>query len=196
MVGKMDLNPAKKELNRAWRCIDRMKSAQSYDEYDEAWSDFLSRIENVFNRIKVAAEHHKKYPSFSSKTNHLRSKDALLIYLKQARNSAHHGIADTSKLVSGGFTINPVTPGGMVSIESLTIDAHGNATLIPGGPMKLNVYPSSIEAVPCHNRGVTYNPPAQHLGESVDSKSPITIAEHGCVFYQNYLHDAEKAFLK
>ncbi|MCM7196269.1 hypothetical protein M8Q07_21665 [Enterobacter hormaechei] len=131
----MDLVPSRKELNRAKRCIERMRSAASYDEYDEAWSDFLSRIENVFSRIKVAAETHKKYPSFSSRMNHLRATDSLLVYLKQARNSVHHGIADTSKYVNGGFGINPVSPGGSVHIKSLTFDKNGNINIIAGSPM-------------------------------------------------------------
>ncbi|MEC3905363.1 hypothetical protein VOF77_24190 [Leclercia adecarboxylata] len=190
----MDLNPAKKELTRAKRCISRMKLAKTYDEYDEAWSDFLSRIENVFNRIKVAAECHHKYPSFSSKTNHLRSTDSLLIYLKQARNSAHHGIADTSKFIAGGFSINPTTPGGSVYIKSLTIDENGNATIIPGSPIKLDLHPSTVEAIPCRNRGITYNPPTSHLGEVLESKSPILIAELGIDFYNSYLIEAEEAF--
>ncbi|QIG33085.1 hypothetical protein FY047_10485 [Leclercia adecarboxylata] len=192
----MDLNPAKKELIRAKRCVSRMKLAKTYDEYDEAWSDYLSRIENVFNRIKVAAEHHQKYPSFSSKTNHLRSTDSLLIYLKQARNSAHHGIADTSKFVSGGFSINPATPGGALHIKSLTIDGDGNATIIPGSPMKLELHPSTVEAIPCRNRGVTYNPPTAHLGEVLESKSPILIADLGIEFYNSYLLEAEETFCR
>lgn len=192
----MDLNPAKKELNRAKRCVERMKTAQSYDEYDEAWSDFLSRIENVYNRVKIAAERHPQYASFSSRTNHLRGADSLLIYLKQARNSAHHGITDTSKFVSGGFSINPVTPGEGVSIKSLSFDAQGNATIVPGSPMKINLHPNTVEAISCRNRGVTYNPPTMHLGEELTSKSPIAIAELGIEFYTAYLLEAEETFIQ
>lgn len=192
----MDLNPARKELARARRCIDRMKSAQSYDEYDEAWSDFLSRIENVYTKIKITAEHHQKYPSFSSKTNHLRGTDSLLIYLKQARNSAHHGISETSKFVAGGFSFNPVMPGGQVHIQSITFDKFGNATIIPASPVKFNILPSTVEAVPCYNRGQTWAPPESHLGKDIDSKNPLTLAEHGFTFYQNYLFEAEKFLTK
>lgn len=192
----MDLIPARKELLRAKRCIERMKMAKSYDEYDEAWSDFLSRIENVFSRIKVAAQFHQKYPSFSSKTNHLRSTDGLLIYLKQARNAAHHGITDTSKFVSGGFGINPASPGGSLHLKSLTIDGSGNATIIAGSPIKIDIIPSSIEVIPCFNRGVNYNPPDSHLGEDVKTKSPVAIAELGVKFYETYLLDAESLFSK
>ncbi len=196
MVNEMDLVPSRKELNRAKRCIERMRSAASYDEYDEAWSDFLSRIENVFSRIKVAAETHKKYPSFSSRTNHLRATDSLLVYLKQARNSVHHGIADTSKYVNGGFGINPVSPGGSVHIKSLTFDKNGNINIIAGSPIKVNVIPSSVEAIPCRNRGVTYNPPESHLGKVLKTKSPIDIAVLGIEFYESYLAEAENTFLK
>lgn len=196
MVNEMDLVPSRKELNRAKRCIERMRSATSYDEYDEAWSDFLSRIENVFSRIKVAAETHKKYPSFSSRTNHLRATDSLLVYLKQARNSVHHGIADTSKYVTGGFGINPVAPGGSVHIKSLTFDKNGNINIIAGSPIKVNVIPSSVEAIPCRNRGVTYNPPDSHLGKALKTKSPIDIAVLGIEFYESYLAEAENLFLK
>jgi hypothetical protein len=196
MVNEMDLVPARKELNRAKRCIERMRLGTSYDEYDEAWSDFLSRIENVFSRIKVAAETHKKYPSFSSRTNHLRATDSLLIYLKQARNSVHHGIADTSKYVSGGIGINPVAPGGSVHIKSLTYDRNGNVNVVAGSPIKVHVIPNSVEAIPCRNRGVTYHPPVSHLGEDLKTKGPIDIAELGIKFYESYLAEAEKIFLK
>lgn len=192
----MDLVPARKELNRAKRCLDRMRAAKSYDEYDEAWSDYLSRIENVFSRIKVASESHKKYPSFSSRTNHLRATDSLLIYLKQARNAAHHGIADTSKYVSGGLGINSATPGGIVHIESLRNDGNGNVNIVAGSPIKIDVIPASVEAIPCRNRGVTYNPPNSHLGEGVKNINPIDIAELGVKFYESYLIEAEEAFLK
>lgn len=193
---KMDLAPAKKELNRAKRCIERMKAAKSYDEYDEAWSDFLSRIENIFSRIKVAAEPHKKYPSFSSRANHLRATDSLLIYLKQARNSVHHGIADISKYVSGGFGINPAIPGGILNLDSLSIDENGNVNIVSSSPIRIDVIPGSVEAIPCRNRGVTYNPPNSHLGEDLKSKKPIDIAELGIKFYESYLLSAEETFLK
>ncbi|BCU55284.1 hypothetical protein [Enterobacter kobei] len=190
----MDFNPAKKELNRALRCIERMKQAKSYDEYDEAWSDFLSRIENVFSRVKLAAGNHAKYIGFSSKVNHLRSTDELLIYLKQARNTAHHGIADTSRFIAGGLGINPFTPGGSVHIKNMTIDRQGNVTFTPGGPVEVVTHPSTIEAVSCSNRGMKYDPPANHLGQKILSKSPITLAELGCKFYQDYLFSAEQTF--
>ncbi|EFH8448843.1 hypothetical protein GHR28_05005 [Escherichia coli] len=191
----MDLLPSRKELVRAKRCVERMKNAKSYDEYDEAWSDFLSRIENVYGKIKVAAAQHKKYPSFSSKTNYLRDSDSLLIYLKQARNSAHHGIADTSKYVPGGFSIYPEKQGGMVHIKSISFDSNGGATIVPGSPMRVEVTQSSVEAVPCRNRGITYNPPQSHLGQEVNSKNPIVIAELGITFYESYLLCAEEIFL-
>ncbi|MFB4719068.1 hypothetical protein [Enterobacter chuandaensis] len=192
----MDLIPAKKELNRAKRCVERMKTAKTYDEYDEAWSDFLSCIENVFNRIKIAAEKHIKYPSFSSKPNHLRATDSLLIYLKQARNSAHHGIADTSKYVSGGIGINPMEKDGMVRIKSLTIDENGNIAFFSETPVAINIIPGRVEAIPCRNRGITYNPPNSHLGKELITKSPVDIAELGIKFYESYLEDAEDVFLK
>ncbi|MBZ6366205.1 MULTISPECIES: hypothetical protein [Enterobacter] len=192
----MDLVPASKELKRAKRCVERMRSAKSYDEYDEAWSDYLSRIENVFGRVKVAAESHKNYPSFSSSVNHLRATDSLLIYLKQARNAVHHGIVDTSKYIQGGFGINPPTPGGILRLDSITIDGNGNAHIVSRSPFRLDIIPDSIEAIPCRNRGVTYNPPESHLGEEIKSKNPVDIAELGIKFYESYLAGAEETFLK
>lgn len=191
----MDFNPAKKELNRAFRCIERMKEAKNYDGYDEAWSDFLSRIENVYSRVKVAAGNHRKYLGFSSKVNHLRSRDELLIYLKQARNTAHHGIADTSRFLAGGLSIDSISPGGSVHIQHMSIDGQGNTTIIPGGPVKVVIEPGKIEAVSCINRGIKYDPPENHLGKAILSKNPIALAELGYKFYHDYLVSAEQAFL-
>lgn len=41
----MDFNPAQKELNASKRCFERMVSAKNYEEYEEAWCDFLNRLE-------------------------------------------------------------------------------------------------------------------------------------------------------
>lgn len=190
----MDLTPAKKELNRAWRCIERMKSSNSFDEYDEAWSDYLSRIENVFSKIKVAAEHHKRYPSVSSKVNHLRATDELLIYLKQARNSAHHGITDLAKVVSGGVSINPIPKDGVMYISNMTFssDGKGNIKIFSDEPFNVILHPDRVEATSCRNRGITYNPPSKHLDSQIGSKNPLTMAELGCSFYQRFLDDVEK----
>lgn len=192
----MDFNPARKELTRAQRCIERMKAAKTYDEYDEAWTDYLSRIENIFTKIKLASEKDTKYPSFSSKVNHQRSTDELLVYLKQARNTEHHGIADTSRFKPGGFSIDPITPGGVVHIGHMIAGPSGISRLELGTPAKVAIHPSSIEVIPCINRSRVYNPPEIHLGTPVNSKSPIIIAELGYTFYQEFLSLAEKTFTR
>lgn len=191
----MDFKPAGKELERANRCFNRMKEAQDYDECADAWGHFLSHIENVFERIKRAAGMHSSYPSFTSKVNHQRATDELLIYLKQARNTVHHGMVDTSKFVPGGIGINPPIAGGTISNLHIVTDGFGNIHISSGSPIKVEAIPHSIELISCTNRGVTYPPPSSHLGQPLANKSPVHIAELGFKFYQEYLLSAERTFI-
>ncbi len=80
----MDFIPAQKELNASKRCFERMVSAKNYEEYEEAWCDFLNRLEKIFEKLQRACNPHKeKFNTLLSKENALRSSDPLLRYLNK-----------------------------------------------------------------------------------------------------------------
>lgn len=191
----MDLEPANKQLTFAQNCIDRMKIATNFDDYDEAWTDYLSRIENIFNRIWAASSPvREKFVGFSSKVNHLRKTDELLIYLKQARNTVHHGIADTSKSIPAAFNITAKDV--PVHIKDFGYDSQGNLILVSTGPLNVKFQPERVELIPCTNRGETYYPPRHHKGLPITGKDPLQIAILGLRFYSDFYNETLNKFCK
>lgn len=84
-----------KDLNRAQEFLEEMADATTFTEYENAWLDFLYRLERVWEltKLRYQAEHwfSKVYGSYAK----LRKKDPLLKYLKHARNAETHTIQGT-----------------------------------------------------------------------------------------------------
>ncbi|CAH5255297.1 TPA: hypothetical protein ACXEPV_002383 [Klebsiella pneumoniae] len=190
----MDFSLAEKELERAKRCIYRMEQSKTYDEYDESWSDFLSRIENIFTKIKLIAESDRRWNGFISPYNKLRANDELLSYLKQARNSVHHGISEISKHIQGGIGINPAPGENSVTINSLHSDGHGNIYIDSQRPVTIKRIPDRIEAVTIVNRQQTFAPPNNHKNIPLTENNPIIYANHAIDFYTDLLTNAKGYF--
>lgn len=189
----MDLNPASKELKRAKNCFERMISAKSYEEFDEFWGDYLGRIENIFTKINIACSSNKKFPGFISRANYLRNNDELLVYLKQARNTVHHGIENTSKKIPGRLIVEQADKTKPIKINSFTL-TPSEFKMSSEDAFLVMFTPEAIEAVACKCRGITYQPPTSHLGKKLISRSPIVISELGISFYEELLTEIEKKF--
>ncbi|WP_312582984.1 hypothetical protein [Atlantibacter hermannii] len=189
----MDLDPARIELSRASKCIERMKTSENYADYDEAWTDYLTRIENIFSRIEAASSPIKeKYLGFISPIKNLRKKDELLVYLKQARNNVHHGIAETSKSIPASFSISAKDR--PVHIKGYGFDRQGNLYIDSTGPLNVKFNPERVEVTACTNRNVTFHPPQQHKGQPILTKDPLEIALIGLKFYADLIDEASKKF--
>lgn len=189
----MDFNPAKKELARAKKCINRMKEAKNYEEFEESWGDFLSRVENIFTKISLACSPNKRFVGFCSKTNQLRRTDEVLIYLKQARNVVHHGIHDTSKLVPRSMIVKAADKTKPSLVKKMVI-GPSFFELESDDDFIIIFNQEKIEVIQFVNRGVVYNTPKNHLGKPLISTSPFEIAELGVEFYENFLSSAEEFF--
>ncbi|EMM6514574.1 hypothetical protein RVV74_001199 [Enterobacter ludwigii] len=190
----MDFQPAKIELIRAQRCIARMEKSSTYEEYDEAWSDFLSRIENTYQKTKAIAQENIRWPGFISPFNKKRKNDELLSYLTQARNSVHHGIAESTKHVKGGLAFNPPPGSTVLRLDSINFDNFGGVTVKSKHPFSVTSIPDRIEVVEVVNRKEKYKVPTTHLGNDLESVNPIDLARLGHIWYGNFLNEAEKFF--
>ncbi len=188
----MDFSQAKLEATKAKKCISRMKSAKSFEDYDEAWEDFLSRIENIFKKVQSACSAESaKFNGACSTFKHQKKTDPLLIYLTQARNAFHHGLGKLSEQIPESINYLPTINGASFTYQK---DKFGNTKVSSNSPLLVFRIPSEIIALPCKNRGVTFDPPQIHLGKKLVSKSPIEIAELGLVYYENFILKIEEIF--
>lgn len=198
MQVKMDFTPAEKELRASKRCLERMISAASYEEYEESWSDFLNRLEKIFEKLDKACFPVKsKLISLISKENMLRSSDPLLQYLKQARNADTHTIQDIAQRVpaSYGIGFNMRHGGKTAYIDSLKI-VNGTITEYRGShPLVVSFTPETVEVKEVVNRKIRYSPPASHLGKPLQTRHPTDLAKLGLAFYEQLLEKVKAAFI-
>ena len=189
----MSLDAAKKELESARRALDLMKSAKSFELFDEEWRDFLNCLEKLWNKTERGCQHVKnKFQPWQGKYTNLRRKDMLLRYLKHARDADNHSIQEVAEIKPGHRAMNFVNPRGGY-IKKMEI-RNGAIAHYEGDPMIVTEHPPTIEAVKVKNSGKWYNPPNSHLEEKVISNHPIILAELGLIFYENFLNETQATF--
>ena len=85
---KEPLYHAKRELASAEKAIRRMSGAQSIEDLEDEWKNFLNSIEKVWVKAERSCQHiRNEFQPWQGKFARERKKDALLKYIKHARNS-------------------------------------------------------------------------------------------------------------
>lgn len=191
----MSLDAAKKELAAAKRALASMKTAPSFDVFEEEWRDLLNCLEKLWNKVERGCQHERdSFQPWQGKYSSQRKKDMLLRYLKQARDADNHSIQEVAEVKPGHRTMNFVNPMGGY-IEHMEI-RNGEVVNYRGDPMIVADHPPTVEVVKVKNSGNWYNPPTSHLGKSVKSKHPVLLGELGIQFYEGFLNEADEKFHK
>jgi len=189
------LKHPKTELRAAARAIDGMKKANSLEDFEVEWREFLSCIEKVWTKVERSCQAVRhKFEPWQGTYHRLRKKDMLLRYLKQARDADNHSIQDFTKIEPGSRKIKFVNPKGGY-IKHMEIRG-GEIAAYEGDPIIVEDKPPQPVAVPVKNNGEWYNPPTLHLGNPVTNHHPVALAELGLKFYENYVNDVERQFFK
>lgn len=197
MQFQMDFTPARKELNACKRCFERMISAKNYEEYEEAWCDFLNRLEKIFEKLQRACYPQKeKFNALLSKENALRNSDPLLKYLKQARNADTHSIQDIAQKVPGSLSVGIDIPNSNVPIRIEKLVMRGTEITEYRGshPLIVTFTPETVEVKELINRGVHYSPPESHLSRPLETRHPTDLARLGVEFYEQLFEKVISTF--
>jgi hypothetical protein len=181
------------ELKKAENAIDNMRKANSLDEFEDAWKEFLSRLERVWTKSSNHFGKSPKWNGWKGNFEPLRRSDPLLSYLINARGADEHTVNEILTREPGGIGINPAE-GNSLFIEHMTIK-NGHVLIKSPQKIKIDFLPERIVLLPVNNRGRTYDVPTKHLGKSINSNNVISIAEAGAKFYQRFLDDAEIFFV-
>ena len=182
------------ELSKAQIAIEAMRNAKTLEEFEESWKEFLSRLERVWNK---GVSHFCKSPRWNGwkgQFERLRKTDPLLSYLVNARGAEEHTVNEIVGKEPGGIGINPAERNSLY-IEHMEIN-NGNIFIKSPQKIKIDFMPARTTLLPITNRGRTYPVPSTHLGNAVDPMNVIAIAEAGAQFYEKFLSQAEKFFVK
>ena len=140
-------------------------------EYEKAWRSFLHRIERVWTKTQAAVHRLPRWQKIESEISHIRKTDPLLNYLQQARNVEEH------------------------SIQELATDWDAKLTAVQvGTEVQLSWQPWDRPLLPVTNRGVKFDPPRIHLGQSIEpllgkgKAETRIVAELAMRFYVDFLN--------
>ena len=188
-------NKPKNELDLASALVLDMSKAESIEVLEGYWKRYLTHLERTWNKAEAHFSRSPKWSGWHGKYVKLRKQDQLLRYLVQARNTDEHSIDEITEAKRGFTGINGAGPGGRLYLEGISCDKFGRVTLRTPDPFVVTVVPSKVHLLPIKNRGVTYPPPAEHLGLQIDANNLISMARMGVDFYSEFLSAADSFFV-
>jgi hypothetical protein len=154
-----------------------MRSASDFDSFEDAWRQYLVALQKVWIKTERSCQPvRESFEPWQGKFKRQRKKDQLLRYLEHVRNADQHSI----QLILDDVPEQIVTAGG----DKVYV---GNDVV---------VIAPRIELLPVEDRGVWYNPPAEHLGKVLAERGPLKVAELGLIFYAGFVGQAERKFVK
>lgn len=182
------------ELAKARAAIDEMHNAKTLDAFEEAWKKFLGRLERVWNKGESHFGKSPRWNGWKAQFVGLRKTDPLLSYLCNARGADEHTVNEIVGRETGGIGINPVE-GNSLYIERMEIN-NGNIFIKSPQKIRVEFFPARTMLLPVTNRGRVYDVPSSHLGNPVNQRNVIAIAELAAQFYEQFLTKAEEFFVK
>ena len=189
---------AREELSEAAKAVVAMRQAQNLDALEVAWKEFLKRIDRTWNKAEGHYYRSPKWHSWSEKYACLRTKDPLLLYLRQSRNVEEHSIEPIAIRQPSRLTLDGIPDASghkALFIKEMRME-NGHVYIDTGGtPAVMNFSPGHIRLVPVTQRGVTYQPPTMHMGRAVDSNDLLGIADLAFNFYKAFLEAADEKFI-
>jgi hypothetical protein len=189
----MPLVQSRRHLENARQAIAQMRSAPSFDAYEAAWRQFLQEINKVWKKVELECKKNTKFNGWRSGYVELRKSDSLLSYVLHARNSDEHTLTEITKRAPGSIAISAPAETGVLYIRSLTVRA-GGVIEYDGSPAVFQVTHPRVQLERVCDRGIWYEVPESHLGETVTDKAPHYIGDRAVAFYADYVGAAEKKF--
>lgn len=192
------LRLAERELETAKKAIIRMSKAVSLEEFEDEWRIYLSAIEKSWVKIeRICQPFENKFKPWQGKYIKQRKSDSLLKYLVHARHSDQHTVQEMIEPKPAEKHAKIGDQGEDVFIDNLCIGTTGEIIKYIGShPIEYIFIPQRIELLPVLSSKKWYHPPHKHLDKIIIWPAPITVAELGLEFYQEYLNKVKNKFFK
>lgn len=183
------LRHAKARLVKVEEAIAKLENAPTFDAVEVAWTDFLTATATIYSKLEQGSKTSGTSTAWFGRVKKLRKTDELLCYLHHARNSEEHGIEDTAhrKAIGAEF----VLPNGKRSILRFEDPNVVLKEQHEPGKVPINRIIRYTDVVRVRDRGVYYDPPTEHLGETIDTRDPVELASFALPYLQALLAEAE-----
>lgn len=177
---------AEQELQHARDSFDEFKKMRDYDFMNRGFYDFIIHLDLIFIKAeKGCLDIRRKFEPFQGYYKKLRREDPLLAYLKNARDAINHdvGLLYHLKIVSNKVVDH---------IDLTRIDKDGKENF-----ERHSLYPAEIRLLKFHINNKDWEPPIMHLGVPLFCPDdPNEVAQRGILFYDNFLKEIKRKFIK
>jgi hypothetical protein len=183
------------ELRQAREALASLRVAQDFNTLDQCWITVLKHLERCWNKTIASMNYNTKWQGWPERgrIEGLRKTDQLLAYLRNARGAEEHGIAPITLKQPGGVGINPAPGSNSVHLERISFNKE-RLSIYSKHPYQVTLIPAQFALLPVKNRGVIYPVPQMHLGQSLASVDPVTVASAGITFYSTALDNVSAVF--
>lgn len=188
-IGKAEIR-----MKRAKTALDRISKAGDFNEFSEAWTDFLLASVSILSILEKGAHVNPTSKQWYYSTKKAGRKDPLVRYIVQARNADEHGIEAVVTHVPGGVEIGK--NGEPVHVKRLFWDEDGRMIVhlqpVNGKVPTVEVKTAHPKLVKVHDDrfGDAFDPPAEHLGQPLPDTSPYTVASKMMAYLERVMTEA------
>jgi hypothetical protein len=188
---------AKVRLRKAETALEKLKSADSYEAAEEAWTDFLLASSTIYSKLEQGSKSKGSSAGWFGRKKKIRRDDELLRYLHYARNSDEHGIERVTE--RGGNSKDALTGQKLKFNERLeyrfdTFDKETGEKKMTN--QKAWLYGPSLQMIRIHDRRFNdyCDQPTSHLGKQIelDDNSLVGVATLGVAYLKSLVADAER----
>ncbi|MGB8737108.1 MAG: hypothetical protein WCD20_13485, partial [Rhodomicrobium sp.] len=160
---------AKLRLIKAQKALAAFRASTTFQEAEEAWTDFLVAASAIYSKLEQGVKGHSKSEPWYGRKKNERKKDRLLKYLHHARNSNEHGIERVVGTTPPNFDLLG-RPLKFNERHSLMIDILDGVTKLPiGGKREAVLAGPTLKPIRAYDRkyGDYFDPPKTHLGKEI-----------------------------
>lgn len=186
---------ASARLRRAKRALAELHGAASFNDAEDAWSDFLLACSTIYSKLEQGSKGNGKSEAWFGRKKKLRRCDPMLRYLHFARNSDEHGIERVTSQAPGNvwkgrkLEFNERIPLKAVQVDKVTLlPIRALPDAVVTGP--------TLKMVRAHDRrfGDYCDPPATHLGEPVPfgENFPANVAEVAVPYFEGLIEESRE----
>ncbi|MBB4101455.1 hypothetical protein [Sphingomonas kyeonggiensis] len=192
VVHPKGIRQAKVWLKKAESSAEALRKADQFDAIESAWLDFLIAAGTIYLKLESACPGTGPVNGWFGRVREERKLDPLLRYIHHARNSAQHGIEDSTDPDALEWRADLAGRAVVFRGEHPPISMEWESAA--GGVISIDTFEKrrivGLKAV--FDRGNSFDPPTSHLGQSLPPfLEPINVASMGLKYLRDLVATAE-----
>ncbi len=177
-MDKTAIQAARDSMGRAEAAVHNIEHADSFEELEAAWSDFLVMANRVYTKLEQGSKVNPKSITWFGLKKYERRKDQLLKYIKNARDADEHGLKRVTEREPGRTLI---ASGLIEAVDGHTIRLTPESMRQP--KITVGTSPARVVLVEVTNYGDKYQPP--------NDTSPLSVAQKAILHLRSLIAEAE-----